>query len=111
MQAGREAGRVDARERGERLVGAGEAQQIVGRREAVVGVGGGRVGDDVEEAAVLRGERVVEDLAPRAELVGAGVDQRRVLEVLVPAARERVEVDDRAGERGAGRAHERLLVA
>ena len=74
-------------------------------------LGTGAVGDHIEEGAILLVQRVVEDAPALAELVGTGVDEGRILEVLVPAASDGIEVDDGILERGATLPQEPVLVA
>ena len=62
----------------------------------------GLVGEHGDEPLVLFAEAVVEDGAFGAEPVGAGIDERRVFELLVGQAFDRIDVDQRRAQPRAG---------
>src|SRR5687768_960361 len=66
--------------------------------------------ENIEQPAVLLIERRVEDLGAVAEPVRARVDQRQILQMLVPAARDRIDRDQPAVERRPARSQEALLM-
>ena len=59
---------------------------------------------------VLLQQPIVDDLASLAQLVGAGVDQRTVVQMLVRLAGDRIDGQQRAVQVGAALAHESVGV-
>ncbi len=110
LDAGGEALGVDAGEGLSGLVDAVLEEEVVSEGHEVVGVGAGLVGEDVQEAAVLLGDAFVDDLSLASQGVGSGVDQGRVLEVLVLVPEDGVEGEGLGPEEGAALGDEGVAV-